>query len=462
MSKRWITAALLLMMLTALIPPAAAQTPEAQRIELEASDGLILVGLYYALPDPHTPAPAILLMHHGGSQKESWIDFIPDLLAAGYATLTIDLRGHGETDGTFDAELAQDDAHRWLAWLREQPGVDPERVNIVGASMGGDVGLPVYAADEALASMVSLSPALEFEGINTNDAVAALGDRPIFLVAGQGAVAEADAVRTLMQTSEGNVQARLYNNDACCTFFFMLERDLAPSIIGWLDEHNGLAEVPALEDQEPQRVEAAASDDLMLVGNYFTPAETPDGGAPAVLLLHQYGSQKQAWDIALVTPLLDAGYAVLAVDQRGFGDTGGGEDWELAELDVQTWLDWLREQPGIDPERLNIVGASIGSNLALRSMANDERVVTAVALSPGLDYFGVTTEEAITAIGERPVYLVAAQHDSESADAVRTLGALAAGEVRVRIYTHSAHGTGMFMLEYGLAPSIVAWLDAYN
>lgn len=210
---------------------------------------------------------------------------------------------------------------------------------------------------------------------------------------------------------------------------------------------------------EPVTIEAG--DGLVLHGVYFAPPAAAETGSPAVLLLHQYGSRKESWD-PLITPLTDAGFGVLAVDQRGHGETGGDEDWDLAEQDVQRWLDWLREQPGVDPEQLSVVGASIGSNLALRGMANDDRVVTAVALSPGLDYFGRTTADAIATIGPRPIFLVAAQRDTVSADAVRALVQAAEGDVQARIYPRSPHGTGIFLLEDDLAPAIVNWLEAHH
>jgi pimeloyl-ACP methyl ester carboxylesterase len=224
----------LIALLAQSVPAGAQGSPE--RIELEAADGLILVGAYYAPAKDR--APGVLLMHHSGSQKESWIDFIPVLQEAGYAVLTVDLRGHGETGGEVDWTLAEDDALRWLAWLRDQPGIDPAQISIVGASIGADVGLRVMAQDEQLVTLVGLSVGLNVQDVNTEEAVAALGARPLYLVAGQGAVEEANAVRTLLALAEGDIQTRLYDNDACCTFLFMLERDLAPSIIAWLDGHN--------------------------------------------------------------------------------------------------------------------------------------------------------------------------------------------------------------------------------
>ncbi len=239
MSHRLLIVALVVILLSALVPPAAAQGGEA--VELEASDGLVLLGLYYAPPEAaDTGAPAVLLMHHGNSRKEAWIDFIPVLQEAGYGVLTVDIRGHGETRGRMDPALAEEDALAWLEWLREQPGVDPDRLSIVGASLGADLGLRVMARDERLVTLVGLSVLLDAMDINTLEAVETMGARPFFLVAGREAAggAERDALLTLVAAAEGEVQARLYDSTACCTFLIMLEEDLAPSIITWLDNYN--------------------------------------------------------------------------------------------------------------------------------------------------------------------------------------------------------------------------------
>lgn len=217
----------------------------------------------------------------------------------------------------------------------------------------------------------------------------------------------------------------------------------------------------AAQGPKPQAVEVAGYDGWTLAADYYAPDDIPDGGVPAVLLLHMCGSSKAAWGI-FAPDLLAAGYAALAPDMRGGGATRGSMTAENAQRDVQTWLDWLREQPGIDPDRLNIIGGSCGAILALRGMANDPGVVTAVALSPVWEYSGLTTEDAIQTIDTRPVFLVAAQRDTDSADAVKRLAALALGDVLLRVYPRSAHGTGLFMTQDDLAPSILTWLDAHN
>lgn len=238
MLKRLIPAALILIVLLALIPPAAAQSPQGERVELEAVDGLTLVGLYYAPPDSAEPQPAVLLQHHYGSVKEAWLDFIPTLLDAGYGVLTVDLRGHGETGSDMEWTLAEDDTQRWLDWLRAQPGVDPDRISLVGSSIGADVGIRVMVTDERLVTLVGLSMLLDAEGVMTEEAVKAIGKRPLFLVAGRGVEAEAHAAITLLQAAQGYTQLRLYDTSACCQFLLMIEDDLSAAIITWLDTYS--------------------------------------------------------------------------------------------------------------------------------------------------------------------------------------------------------------------------------
>lgn len=234
---RTIPAILILLSLLLAALPAAAQSGGERVTITNETDGLDLVGLYYTPPEGD-PAPAVLLMHHGGSQKESWVDLIPPLQEAGYAVLTIDIRGHGETGGSTDLALAQEDAHLWIAWLREQPGVDPEQVSIVGASLGADVGMQVMAQDPTLITLVGISIQIQVEDMNASDALAQFGDRPLYVIAAAGVELEADAARTLFAEAPGEVQGRLYDNTACCTFLFMFDRHLAPSIVDWLDRFN--------------------------------------------------------------------------------------------------------------------------------------------------------------------------------------------------------------------------------
>lgn len=211
--------------------------------------------------------------------------------------------------------------------------------------------------------------------------------------------------------------------------------------------------------QPPQTVKIAASDGLQIVGLFY-PSILSGSQAPAALLLHQYGSNKHELQ-DFIPSLINEGYSVLAVDMRGFGDTGGKEDWKLAETDVATFLTWLRDQPSIDGKRIAIIGASIGADLALRGCAKDKQCHVAVALSP--EDLGATTEETVKKVDtNKSVLLAAGLFDTESSKAVSKLSAMAWGNVSVRLYNGSAHGVNLLYAIEDLWSTIIQWLRTYN
>ncbi len=194
----------------------------------------------------------------------------------------------------------------------------------------------------------------------------------------------------------------------------------------------------AQRDSAAEIVTAEAVDGLTLVGEFYAARDS----APSVLLLHMLGSRRSAWQ-PLLPNLTEAGYNVLAVDLRGHGDTGGARDWMLAERDVQTWMDWLMAQPTSAEAPIALIGGSIGANLVLVGCAADARCATVIALSPGLDYGGITPEFAIEGLEDRPVLLVASQDDTTSSDAVKLFTGIAKGELGVQLYSGSLHGTAL-------------------
>ncbi len=207
-------------------------------------------------------------------------------------------------------------------------------------------------------------------------------------------------------------------------------------------------------------VTISASDGLPLQATYLVPAA--NGLRPAVILLHMLGSNREAWQsTGLVQALVADGYHVLALDMRGHGETGGENDWPLAEDDLQRVWAWLIEQEGVDEGKTAVIGGSIGSNMALRTGANIETINTVVLLSPGLDYFGVTTEDALEQWGKRPLLIVASEEDSYAADSSRTLAAQAQGEAQLQMYSTAGHGTNMFNTEPDLVTLIGEWLSQH-
>jgi predicted acyl esterase len=215
---------------------------------------------------------------------------------------------------------------------------------------------------------------------------------------------------------------------------------------------------PTPPTMETILVQIEAVDGLLLFGEISRP--NLDGQTPAVLALHQNNSARQSWQ-PIIPTLLNGGYAVLAVDMRGFGETGGARDFAAGQADVQHWLDWMRVQPYILPDSISIIGASIGANLALIGCAADPSCVAAIALSPGLNYFGVEPQNAVTeGFLNRSVFLVGAQSDPESAEAIRTLFWYSTGNARAQLYPGSAHGTDLFAVDVHLVEYTLDFLQA--
>jgi alpha-beta hydrolase superfamily lysophospholipase len=114
-------------------------------------------GLAYSLWLPDRSRAGIVILHGAGSCKESHYDFARKALALGFAALSFDQRGHGDSEGPMDDRAVQDVASM-AALLREATG-DPELpIALRGSSMGGL--LAILAAEESGAdAVVAICPA---------------------------------------------------------------------------------------------------------------------------------------------------------------------------------------------------------------------------------------------------------------------------------------------------------------
>lgn len=210
-----------------------------------------------------------------------------------------------------------------------------------------------------------------------------------------------------------------------------------------------------LPSSDFQLLTIPAADGVTLVGAFYAPDNVP---APTVLLLHQVGGQKEDW-AAFATQLQVAGYAVLAPDLRGHGESEGETEWAVMADDVARALETLADQPEVDAERIAIVGASIGANLALVGGTAAPSVRAVALLSPGLDYRGVRTEEAMIAYGDRPILIAASQEDTYAVSSAQTLERLAQGQPVLAIYDGAGHGTEMLARQPDLNDLLLSWLQ---
>jgi uncharacterized protein len=121
-----------------------------------------LDGIAYNLwvPPGGEPAPAVIVFHGAGSQKENHADYARAALAHGFVALTFDNRGHGETEGALGAGVIAD-LQRLARFVAERSEVDERRVAVRGSSMGGLLAIHMAAASDAVAAVVAICPASE-------------------------------------------------------------------------------------------------------------------------------------------------------------------------------------------------------------------------------------------------------------------------------------------------------------
>ena len=69
-----------------------------ERVTFTSNDGVSLVGSYFTpKPGINNSTPSVILLHMLGRDRSTWNEFAQDLSHRGYAVLSVDLRGHGES-----------------------------------------------------------------------------------------------------------------------------------------------------------------------------------------------------------------------------------------------------------------------------------------------------------------------------------------------------------------------------
>lgn len=104
---------------------------------------------------------------------------------------------------------------------------------------------------------------------------------------------------------------------------------------------------------------------VTLAGWYVPPAATT---GPVVIVLHGSESDRRA-SLEHARPLIQAGYGVLLYDQRASGESSGemtSMGW-LDGPDLLAALEWVKQRPEVDAQRIGALGLSSGAHIALNA-----------------------------------------------------------------------------------------------
>jgi dipeptidyl aminopeptidase/acylaminoacyl peptidase len=138
----------------------------AEDLSFLSRDGTRLSGWFIPAPD-RGPAPGIVLSHGWARSRCELLPHARFLHQAGFATLMFDYRHRGKSDGS---EITmglreQDDLIGALDVISTRPEVDPERIGLLGMSMGGAIAILVAARDRRVRALVCEAPFPSFDTI---------------------------------------------------------------------------------------------------------------------------------------------------------------------------------------------------------------------------------------------------------------------------------------------------------
>jgi alpha-beta hydrolase superfamily lysophospholipase len=205
-------------------------------------------------------------------------------------------------------------------------------------------------------------------------------------------------------------------------------------------------------------------DGVKISGNYFKPKKEH---APVFLLLHMMPSTKESWN-SFATHLQEKGFAALAIDLRGHGNSTDKNGLKLdykdfkdhehrdSMKDIAAAKEFLAGQANVDISGMAIAGASIGANLALWQASIDKDVKILILLSAGLNYRGIQAAQLAPGYSGR-VYILASVGDTNAAKSSRELFDIFSGDKELKIIQGNSHGTNMFISEPELIDKLLEW-----
>ncbi len=163
-----------------------------------------------------------------------------------------------------------------------------------------------------------------------------------------------------------------------------------PATLGWEYEAiNYDIETDAALGQEDDATSCAAqgaagndltsSDGTRLAGWYVPSASESGAAAPTVVLVHGWGSNKS--DMLDRAALLHDRYNLVLVDLRNHGQSEDAATTQGVReaRDVEAVVDWLQAEKG--PERIALLGVSMGGATVLNEADRDERIDAVVVES---------------------------------------------------------------------------------
>ncbi len=215
---------------------------------------------------------------------------------------------------------------------------------------------------------------------------------------------------------------------------------------------------------EGDKVTFQSADGVTLHGNLWRAEGDETRGA--ILFVHEPQRSQRDWAY-MAQKMSRRGFDALTFDLRGHGhslmrgdeeldrEIFGTEEYLEMTQDVVAAIAELRKHAGADAD-LHLIGADLGSSLALMHGVEDAGVQSVAMISPGLGYDDVNI---VGKAGEfrRPLLFVYSVEDSYSRKSAEVLAKEATGPSHVEVYYGVGHGTKMLSREPALENFLQSW-----
>ena len=155
-----------------------------ERVEIETRDGKKLGGWFVSAPEgTPQPWPCVVLVYGYGGFKEQMHGYAKILHEGGFATLMFDMRGAGLRRGE---PVTLGFKERWdlmdaVRYVRSRSDVAPDRVGVLGVSMGGATALMAAEDDPHIKAIVADSAFADIADMIKPGVAAFVGPRATFL-----------------------------------------------------------------------------------------------------------------------------------------------------------------------------------------------------------------------------------------------------------------------------------------
>jgi predicted acyl esterase len=149
-----------------------------------------------------------------------------------------------------------------------------------------------------------------------------------------------------------------------------------------------------------QELSLRMDDGVDLAATLYEPsAAPPPAGHPAIVLFHGLGGKRQ--DLAFLAQAFAGSFAVLTLDARGHGESGGlvSIDGPREMTDVKAVFNWVAARPEINRNRIGAWGISLGGGAVLRSLVEGVPWAAAETVETWTDLYSALAPQRLTKSG---------------------------------------------------------------